>query len=196
MVSTTMRLLGSDQDLPGMKVKAILAEFDSLPQFKRIYQYRNGPNVLMLLGNTLGNLENERPFLDRIYRDAMMAGDLFVLEVNNQHTEADPERGLATSELSKRFDFGPLDMLGVPYESEKVEYDVRRGRSAVEGTQTVAATYNDCTIGARRYTDIALAYIHRYDPAALGSLLSDVGFDVLRTLEEGSATAFLLQKPG
>lgn len=195
MISTAMQLVGGDEDLSDIKVKAILAEFDSLPQFYKIYQYREGPNVLMLLGNTLGNLPDERDFLGRIHDHAMKSGDLFLLDVRNQNSDDDPERELGTIRLNKRFDFGPLDMLSVPYDEAKLTYDSPPGRpSKVDGTQTVRARYEECKIKTKTYKNITLSYIHRYNPASLEALLRDVGFQVLQQFDEGMATSFLLQK--
>jgi SAM-dependent methyltransferase len=196
MISSAMELVGGDEDLSEIKVKAILAEFNSLPQFYKVYQYREGPNVLMLLGNTLGNLPDEREFLERIFTHAMKDGDLFLLDVRNQEVGEKPEKDLGTLRLNRRFDFGPLDILSVPYEPEKVIYDKPPGEpSKVPETQTWRAKYKECEIDGTTYQDVTLSYIHRYKPSALLAVLEHVGFHKLDDLHEGSATAFLLQKP-
>jgi len=144
MVSSSMKMVGGDSELRDIKVKAIVADFDALPQFKRIYQFRTGPNVLLLLGNTLGNMPNERSLLERIHKRAMMQNDILIVEVRNRYVESDPERALGAQELNKRFDFGPLEYLGVPFDREQLDYSVVEHRSVVSNTLTVAATYARC----------------------------------------------------
>jgi hypothetical protein len=195
MISSSMKLVGGDARLEDIKVKAILAEFDALPQFRRVYQYRSGPNVLLLLGNTLGNLPNDRQFLDRIYKRAMGERDLLVLEIRNLHVESDPETDLGAEERNKRFDFGPLEYVGVPFEANRLEYEELSARqSLVEGTRTVAAKYAGCVIGRDEYTDITLSLINRYDPEGIVTCCEEVGFKVLNTLTHRSATTLVLQK--
>lgn len=197
MISTAMDLVGRDEDLSEIRVKAILAEFDSLPQFYDVYQYREGPNVLMLLGNTLGNLPDEREFLERIFEHAMKEGDLFLLDVRNQEGEDTPEKELGTLKLNRRFDFGPLDILSVPYEPDKIEYDPPVGGvSKIPDTRTFRARYTKCRIKGEDYSNVVLSYIHRYNPDSLqGVLEEEIGFSLVDKLGEGSATSFLLQKP-
>jgi hypothetical protein len=203
MVATAMGTVGRDSTLSGIEVKAILADFDSLPEFRKLYQRRRGPNVFMLLGNTLGNLPDERRFLEQVHDHAMFAGDIFVLEVRNQ-TNA----GLLGDDASnKKFDFGPLEYLGVEYDPSKLTYSpAEGGRSMVTGTQTTVARYEGCKIGdddpESASTDdteegkkpVTLSYIHHYDPKELALLCEKANFRIVDSLTNGSATALVLQK--
>ena len=206
MIATSMGAVGRDSTLNGIEVKAILADFDSLPEFRRLYQHRRGPNIFMLLGNTLGNLPDERRFLEQIHDHAMSPGDIFVLEVRNQK-----DAGVLGNDASnKRFDFGPLEYLGVAYDPAKLTYSpAEEDRSMVNGTQTTVAKYEDCRIengenGEAENSDdessddeektVTLSYIHHYDPAKLTKLCEKVHFHVVDSLTSGSATALVLQK--
>jgi hypothetical protein len=202
MVATAMSTVGRDSTLSGIEVKAILADFDSLPEFRRLYQRRRGPNVFMLLGNTLGNLPDERRFLEQIHDHAMSPGDIFVLEVRNQ-TNAGL---LGDDESNKRFDFGPLEYLGVEYDSSKLTYSpAEEDRSMVAGTQTTVARYKGCKIDddqespsedstEDREKTVTLSYIHHYDSKKLALLCERAHFRVVDSLTNGSATALVLQK--
>jgi Histidine-specific methyltransferase, SAM-dependent/TIR domain len=196
MIATSMRLVGGDQQLRKVQVKAMLAEFGALSQFKYVYQYRRAPNVFLFLGNTLGNLDNEVRFLDQLMKKAMVAGDLLIIEVRNQHVEADPEQDLGAESRNKRFDFGPLEFIGVPYNADNLVYDVLENRSVVPSTQTTVASYRNVELDGVTHDDVTLSYIHRYEKDALIKICTEkVGFKLLDLVEDRSSTALVLQKP-
>ncbi len=58
-----------------LRIKAIVADFSQLRSFSPVYQYRRETNIFTLLGNTLGNIENETNFLDQL-KQAMFPGGL------------------------------------------------------------------------------------------------------------------------
>ncbi len=191
MISRAMKTAGDVRGLKKIQVKAILADFGSLPQFSKIYQYRKAPNVLTLLGNTLGNLSDDRVFLEQIHSGAMSKGDLLLLEVRKSQESAANLR----TEANKEFDFGPLELLGVPFEPKKLHYTSPKKRySLVPNTSTILATYDEITYEGTKYEDVKLALIHEYDPDALKSTCEDIGFTVVSHDEHRSAAALLLQK--
>jgi hypothetical protein len=198
MISTSMRKVGQDSELSGISVKAILAEFGALPEFRALFHHRPGANIFMLLGNTIGNLSDERSFLKNLHNNAMSIGDILVLEVCNQ-TSSDPEGGY--SDFNKRFDFGSLEYLGVEYEPDKLTYSPGEGPSRVVGTQTIIAQYKDCHIRSKwpeaitkDIEKVTLSYIHRYDPERLLELCGTLKFKYIDKFEHLSATTVVLQK--
>lgn len=196
MIATSMTLVGGDEKLKNVSVKAILAEFGALSEFKYVYQYRRAPNVFLFLGNTLGNVENEVKFLEQIKKKAMVAGDLLIIEVRNQHLDADPEQDLGAEDRNKKFDFGPLEFIGVPYAADDVVYKILENRSVVPSTKTTVATFKSVELDGVSHEDVTLSYIHRYEREALTKVcVEQVGFTLLDGVESGSSTALVLQKP-
>jgi hypothetical protein len=63
-----------------IKLRAVLAEFDNLQQMKAVFDARDAPNVISLLGNSLGNVRDELTFLKNL-SSIMNVGDLLLLEV-------------------------------------------------------------------------------------------------------------------
>jgi len=190
MISAAMRLIGTERRLKKIKVKAMLANFDSLPQFAPIYHYRDAPNVLSLLGNTLGNFSDERDFLQRVYDGAMSAGDLLLLEVRNREEGPGPDLG---RELSKRFNFGALEILGISFDPERMEYrETSNARSTVPGTQTSLARYSKVTVGGREREYVDLAIINRYDVHQLRIVCSEIGYRIIGEPEVSGSVAMLM----
>jgi hypothetical protein len=197
MISTSMRTVGRDAELSPISVKAILADFSALPEFRGLFLHRPGPSVFLLLGNTLGNLTDERGFLKNIHNNVMAPGDILVLEVCNQNGG---ESGVY-SEFNRRFDFGSLEYLGVDYEPDKLTYVPDDGPSRVGGTQTTVALYNDCHIRGRwpdaitkDVDTVKLSYIHRYLPDRLVELCESLKFACVDRFENMSATTLVMRK--
>ncbi|HTA33954.1 MAG TPA: L-histidine N(alpha)-methyltransferase [Solirubrobacteraceae bacterium] len=194
MIATSMRLVGGDQQLRTISVKAMLADFSSLSQFKFVYQYRRAPNVFLFLGNTLGNLDNDMKFLAQLRTTAMATGDLLVVEVRNQSLRTDPEQDLGAEDRNKRFDFGPLEFIGVPYRADNLKYEVLENQSVVPGTLTTVARYKVDDIPGVEHDEVILSYIHRYERDALRQCIERLGLKLLDLVENGSSTALVLQK--
>ena len=186
MVAKTMSRIAADSDVRrGLdQVKAIIADFGSLPIFKQIYQFRQGPNVLALLGNLLGNFADDFGFLRRLRDRAMFDGDLLLLEVRLRSEASENSLKVlaqAPWSTSRRFDFGPLELLGVPFEDEKLTYAFEPDRGTVRGTDTIVAQYEEATVNRRKFYNIDLSYVHRYDEQLLIAEVQRAGFTLVRT---------------
>lgn len=180
---------GVRPSLKDIQVKAILADFDSLPEFSGIYQYRDAPNVLSLLGNTLGNLPEDREFLEQqLYGQAMSPGDLLLLEVRRVS-----ESSLLT-EANKEFDFGPLELLGIQFDADLLRYETTDRYRSVPNTRTTMAIYKQVSYEEEDFDDVKLALIREYDPAELEDVCEEIGFSVLSREKNRSAAYLLLQK--
>lgn len=180
-----------------LKIKAIVADFGkTLKSFAPVYQYRPETNIFSLLGNTLGNIENETSFLDKI-RQAMFTGDILMVEVRLlSEKPADIGGSLA---LNKSFDFTPLDILGIEYDEEKLKYSTLSTRSQIPNTRTIVATYNKFRMPSdENIVDSAyLSYVHEYDHEALRSVIEDLKFEILNTFinTTDSIAFYVLRKP-
>ena len=91
IVHAIQTVLAGDLAAPVL-VKGIIAPFDSLGLFSHVYKDRAGPNVLALLGNTLGNMSDDFGFLETLLASGMWPGDLLLLEVRC-HVDEDAGAG-------------------------------------------------------------------------------------------------------
>jgi len=199
MISTAIGTVSTTERIRNrLKVKAVVADFNMLKLFEPVYQYRPETNIFTLLGNTLGNIENETNFLDQINR-AMFPGDFLIVEVRAKTAqEAITDNIGGSFETNRKFDFTPLDFIGVHYEDKKLSYQSAQNRSNIPGSKTVMASYSNFHIpGEPNQIDSAyLSYIHEYDPDQLATVMKNLGFDVLKTFFGVPGVAcFVLKKP-
>jgi uncharacterized SAM-dependent methyltransferase len=186
MIAKTVGRVREDRAIRGglAQAKAVVGDFDSLPIFKPVYQYREGPNVISLLGNLLGNISDDFGFLKRLHDRAMFRDDLLVLEVRLRSEESrsslrDMERN--DWHASHRFDFGPLELLGITFDADKLRYNVEPDRGTIRGSDTIVARYLEATVRNRTFHDIDLSYVHRYEQQTLLREISRAGFRVVHT---------------
>jgi uncharacterized SAM-dependent methyltransferase len=179
-----------------IKIKAIVSDFSTtLKSFSPVYQYRLEPNIFTLLGNTLGNFENETNFLSQI-RQAMFPEDVLIIEVRLQSDRKSVIGG--SEELNKRFDFTPLEVIGVQYDPDKLKYDIYENRSTISGTQSIIASYHTFTmLGEDEIIESAnLSYVHEYEnPEVLSTVIESVGFEIVGTFVEKGIACFVLKNP-
>jgi uncharacterized SAM-dependent methyltransferase len=135
MVAQTMERIARDRVIrDGLaQAKAVIADFGSLPIFKPVYQYRDGPNVLILLGNMLGNFSDDFGFLKRLHDRAMLQQDALLLEVRlRSHTEELEDMARHhTPQTATHFDFGPLELLGIQFQEDLLSYSFERDRGTL-----------------------------------------------------------------
>ena len=172
-------------------VKGIIAPFDSLGLFSYVYKDRAGPNVLALLGNTLGNMSDDSGFLETLFSNGMWPGDVLLLEVRC-HVDLDAVRAPGIGEeLKKRFNFGPLEILGASYDDHRdlITIQRERSRSVIPNTVTTVTRCEQVRCAGKTWNDVRLAYVHEYAEEDLDHLITDVGFTILRKFERGVRTA-------
>ena len=186
-------------------VKGIIAPFDSMGLFSHVYKDRAGPNVLGLLGNTLGNMSDDYGFLETLLASGMWPGDLLLLEVRC-HVDENAGQGPGLGEeTKKRLNFGPLEILGAAYEDHRDLITVRRehSRSVIPGTVTTVTRCERVRCGGMTWRDVRLCYVHEYSEADLDAALSEIGYTTVAKLHRGVRGAdservvllYLLQKP-
>ena len=186
MIAKTVERARADKDLRSglAQVKAVVADFDSLPVFRPIYQYREGPNLLALLGNMLGNVYDDFGFLRRLHDRAMLTGDLLLVEVRLQSEESRTSlREMERTDwpLSNRFDFGPLELLGIDFDADRLYYSFEPDRGTIRGSNTIVARYAEASVRGRVFRDIDLSYVHRYEQQTFLREVARAGFHVVRT---------------
>lgn len=186
-------------------VKGIIAPFDSIGLFSHVYKDRAAPNVLALLGNTLGNLSDDYGFLETLVASGMSSGDLLLLEVR---CHVDEDAGAAPGmgeETKKRLNFGPLEILGASYDEHRDLITVRRehSRSTIPGTVTTVTRCEQVRCARMTWRDVRLCYVHEYGEADLDQASGEIGFSTVAKLHRGVRGAdtervvllYLLQKP-
>jgi hypothetical protein len=178
-----------------IKIKAVVCDFSStLKSFSPVYQYRTEPNIFTLLGNTLGNMDRDVNFLDQIHK-AMFPGDILIVEVRSRGTKSANIGG--SMDTNKKFDFTPLDILGVAYNEENLTYSTYENRSYVPETETIIASYHNFYIpGDEQPLNSAyLSYIHEYKPECLQNIFSTLGYSILKTYTDEGLACYVLKKP-
>lgn len=178
-----------------IKIKAVVCDFSvALKSFAPVYQFRTEPNIFTLLGNTLGNMEKDVGFLYQI-KEAMFPGDILIIEVRAQ---TDKEAYIGGSiDTNKKFDFTPLDILGVEYDESKLNYIINQNRSNVADTTTTIARYDDFVLPGedeRISSALLLSYIHEYSPISLQKVIEGTGFEILKTYKDDGLACYILKK--
>jgi hypothetical protein len=82
---------------------------------------------------------------------------------------------------SNRFDFGPLELLGIRFEGEKISYSFVPDRGTIRGSDTIVAQYAEAVVDRHTFRDIDLSYVHRYDQQTFLSEVARAGFEVVKT---------------
>lgn len=163
-------------------VKGIIAPFDSLGLFSYVYRDRSGSNVLALLGNTLGNMSDDYGYLETVFMSGMLPGDFLLLEVRCHVDGGEAAAPGIGEEAKRRFNFGPLEVLGASYEEHRDAVVVRRerSRSAIPNTVTTVTRCDQVRCGPMTWRDVRLAYVHEYSEVDLDRVLADIGYAVVQ----------------
>ena len=160
-----------------IRIKAVCAEFSNLADFRPVFDYRPEPNVFALLGNTLGNMINELEVLDDI-RATMNPDDVLILEVRLRD-RMDRKNPGGSERVRKRFNFAPLEFLGIPFDAKKLTYDPKEpGLSQIPGTVTLEGTYGPTNYGSRAVSRARLCCINHYELGRLEETLREHSFKV------------------
>lgn len=135
-----LRKVTGEFDDSNLKVKGILANFDTLGKLKFVYRYTNHPNIFSLLGSTLGNYE-ESDFIRRI-ANAMVKDDLFILEVNNIESLLVDNPEKYQNKNYQGFILEPLRSLGIDPKSSNLKFeDSNSMPSSIPGSKRKFANY-------------------------------------------------------
>lgn len=155
-----------------VEASALVGRFDDLPALRPAFERDAGVNVVMLLGNTLGNLADERGLLESIHEST----DLLLLEVTLQKPGTDEIASLGDYDSIRRFNFEPLAALGLEFAPDELTYRLATDRSTIPGTLSIVASYANFVLDGRRVASADLAYVHRYTAEAIPTVLAEAGF--------------------
>ena len=146
--------------------------------------------MLALLGNTLGNMSDDCGFLETLFSNGMWPGDVLLLEVRC-HVDREAVRAPGIGEeLKRRFNFGPLEILGAAYDHHQDLITIRRerSRSVIPNTVTTVTRCEQVRCGDKTWRDVRLAYVHEYSEDDLDGVITDVGFTIVRKFQRGVRT--------
>lgn len=149
MIEKTARYLANDdelmQKLDRLRIKPFVGDFLGIDKMDLIYNYRESPNIFCLLGNTIGNDDEDE--IVQTLQGAVQAGDFIILELNTDTDGGDKEQ-LQRSTENKLHDLSPLEAVGIKYNPSDLQYKTYRGKSMhtrVSGTLTSLA---ECKVQA------------------------------------------------
>ncbi len=175
LLESMRTILARDLPLEKLRVKAIEADVAFLAEFKKVFDFREEPNVYSLLGG-LDDTANEVALLTRLHR-VMNPRDCLLLEVRKK-VDSGP-KGMGPIELNKRLDLAPLRYVGAKVDPGTVDYAEVVSTSSIPNARTVAATVPRLELDKKEHTDITLFSVHYYDDKEIKQVLRKVGFRIL-----------------
>jgi Histidine-specific methyltransferase, SAM-dependent len=172
------------------RVKAVLADFSQLGAVRAVLAHRDSPKVVALLG-TLGNLENEFEFLDKL-KEQMSSNDFLVLEVRLRSNKERPTE-LTDGNAALRFDFGALESyLGLDFDRKLMTVEQETNASSFSDTITTVVGCENIQYRTKTYPKVRLVYIHEYTEQTFLDELAENGFEVVKHWRRDKGERFLV----
>ncbi len=173
-----------------IRIRAVLADFEDLRHMHTVFAARDAPNVVSLLGNSLGNVPGELAFVKRL-RALMNVNDLLLLEVRLTGGKRSKPAEVQAPQ-AKQFYFGPLEhYLALDFEEHKLKSMTKEDLSAIGDTKSTIVYYKDFIFDKKKYVDTKLIYIHEYERRTFVSAIEAVGFKCIME-EVDTAGSFLV----
>lgn len=180
-------------DYPGLKTKAIIADFIDLQLLRSVYEDRPSPNLFSLLGNTFGNTDEAR--IMTALRDSMYPGDFVLIEINCELEEVGAKGSFLRDELTLRYSCAPISMLGHKVDLRKADVREETELSVFDCAKSSATYYADLELDGNHVEGVPLAHDHRYPLEEFKKeLASDLEVDILVAERYGNAAVVLGQK--
>lgn len=173
--------------LEKLRVKAIEADVRYLGEFKKVFDFREEPNVYSLLGG-LDDTANETELLTFLHK-VMAPRDCLLLEVRKR--VGDGPQALGNEDLNRRLDLAALRYVGAEVEPDAVRYDSVISTSSVPDTSTIAAVVETMKLDGIHYEDVPLFNVHYYDAAVVSRRLTEVGFQLLHHSEQKNSLFYI-----
>ena len=182
----------NDESLGRIQITAVQGNFDEIGvAIEEIIDMRPGPNIIGFLGNTLGNKSDELTFLTSLH-SAIHVGDYLLLEVRLVEGLRENSPG-GSDDIRKRFNFSPLEEIGVEYEPDKLKYVDRGKLSQLDDAVTIRGIYRDFEFdGANRIDEATLCHINYYNLDTLSKKVAGLGFKVCLQKESENKIVGLL----
>lgn len=190
------------KDFSALKVNKLKRDFEKeslTNDLLDIKQTNNYSNLLINLGNTLGNYVNASAVLTNFLES--MTTDDYLLVGNGLSNEYNPQRILAAynSELIHEFAVGPAKSLGLYDQNDDFRFIWNPDKTRVEGRirlsqeRTITLAEQHLYLGADE--EILVVRSDKFTETSLTKLLSDVGFrtEMLTTTKDRSHILTMVQ---
>jgi uncharacterized SAM-dependent methyltransferase len=164
-VPTALRGLVRSQ----FRVKALIADFTQLSALQVVYEERQERNVFSILGNTIGNADEDD--LMRSVADGMLPGDMLLLEINTSEPKEDDP--ILREKANMEHDFTPLKSLNIDFDPNRMEYHLLSEHSVVPATKSVLASYSKAVIDNQPVSNVKLSIVHHYNLDQLVQSIED-----------------------
>jgi hypothetical protein len=175
LLEAIRNILAGELPRERLRIKAIEADVAHLAEFKKVFDFRQEPNVYSLLGG-LDDIGNEVNLLTLLHQ-LMNPEDCLLLETRKK-VGSGPE-ALGRIELNKRLDLAPLLYIGAKVDRRTVEYREVTSTSSFRNARTVAATVPELELDGKTHRNLTLFSVHYYDDDDIRRVLREVGFRVL-----------------
>jgi hypothetical protein len=177
LLESMRTILARDLPLERLRVKAVEADVESLAEFKKVFDFREEPNVYSLLGG-LDNTGNEVALLNSLYQ-LMNPNDCLLIEVRKKAESGPKAKAIGKIDLNRRLDLAPLRHIGVNVDPKTVTYDEVASTSSIHNTRTIAAIVPQLKLDGKSRQDVALFSVHYYEDSEIRQKLKEIGFRML-----------------
>jgi|GEM_PF-1035751 len=191
MIVQAIRTSVSQLPREKIKLKAMIADFTQMRELQRVIEDRPNPNLFSILGNTVGN-NDEILMMDAI-TDGMLPGDLVLIEINVDKTEAGEQ--FLYDDITMRTDFVPLEVLGVSYDPTLMVHFGLSEQSIVPNTHTSVSSYKRAVIEGVEIENLQLALVHHYELEEFRSVMErKMNVKTLLAIERDGVGLLLAQR--
>ncbi|MFL5898378.1 MAG: L-histidine N(alpha)-methyltransferase [Solirubrobacterales bacterium] len=178
-------ILAKGLPLERLRIKAIEADIAYLAEFKKVFDFREEPNVYSLLGG-LDNLGNEVALLHRLH-ELMNPQDCLLLEMRKKAGSG--PQALGRIDLNRRLDLAPLRYIGAEVDRESVDYTEIASTSSIPNARTIAATVPSWKLDGKTQHRTSLFSVHYYDDQELRKIFKRVGFQIVYDDDNGQSNS-------
>jgi Uncharacterized conserved protein len=175
LLESMRTILARELPLERLRVKAIEADVASLAEFKRVFDFREEPNVYSLLGG-LDDTGNEVALLTLLYQ-LMNPNDCLLIEVRKKAGTG--PQALGDIDLNKRLDLAPLRHIGAEVDPKTVDYKEVASTSSIHNARTVAAKVPSLRLDGKAHQNVTLFSVHYYEDSEIRKKLKEIGFRTL-----------------
>lgn len=182
----------------GLYICAVLGNFHNLPQYEQFLQLperEHRRRIVVMVGNTVGNLDDERKF----FRHSLIGftpGDLLLIHVQLVHAPAEHPNEVRRRDpaLVHGLPAGHADWLRGPFDrycdgvtDVKFEFELDN-HCPVPGSYSLD-TLATVTVGGRRNRRFSVFRFKRYEAKRLAEFLVPFGWELVEEMPFGTDTA-------
>jgi hypothetical protein len=180
--------LGSGLKPEKFRLKALVSDYAELPALASFYEERPNPNVFSVLGNTIGNAEEQIVF--EAIDDSLLDNDLVLVEINVGEPSLTDVLLRDTANLEH--DFSPLVAFNVQFMPDRIKHTIVDGLSIVPGTKSILTTFEDAVIDGVHVEQVKLAVVHYYKLDEFRMTMSDkMNVTIVGEWTSGGVAVFL-----